>query len=49
LYDPASGRYRYDFSLFIGMAIGAMIILTGISFLAREAWRARALKANKTT
>jgi protein SCO1/2 len=48
LYDPASGRYRYDFSLFIGMTIGAMIILTGISFLAREAWRARALKVNKS-
>jgi protein SCO1/2 len=48
LYDPASGRYRYDFSLFIGMTIGAMVILTGISFLVREAWRARALKASKT-
>jgi len=35
-YDPARDSYHFDYSLFIGMAIGASIILTGIIFLIRE-------------
>ena len=35
-YDPASGAYRFDYSLFVGMAIGLSIIGGGIVFLIRS-------------
>ncbi|MGD2111797.1 MAG: SCO family protein [Gammaproteobacteria bacterium] len=35
-YDPIRDAYYFDYSLFIGMAIGASIILTGIFLLVRE-------------
>ncbi|HHJ17444.1 MAG TPA: SCO family protein [Gammaproteobacteria bacterium] len=35
-YDPARDAYHFDYSLFIGMAIGASIILIGIVLLIRE-------------
>ncbi len=35
-YDPASDAYRFDYSLFIGMVIGAMIILWVTLFIGRE-------------
>ncbi len=35
-YDPARDAYHFDYSLFIGMAIGSSIILTGIILLIRE-------------
>jgi len=35
-YDPARDAYHFDYSLFIGMAIGASIILIGIILLVRE-------------
>ncbi|MFQ5644959.1 MAG: SCO family protein [Thiogranum sp.] len=35
-YDPARDAYHFDYSLFIGMAIGASIILIGIVLLVRE-------------
>jgi len=35
-YDPARDAYHFDYSLFIGMAIGAFIILTAIILLVRE-------------
>ena len=38
LYDPRSGRYRFDYSLFIAIAIG-LACLSGVAiFLVRE-WR----------
>ena len=40
-YDPASGGYRYDYSLFIGMAVGASIIGSVFVFLVRETRRPR--------
>ena len=48
LYDPVSGRYRYDYSLFIQMTIGGMVIIAGIIYLVREARRAQQLKAGKS-
>lgn len=39
-YDPALGRYRFDYSLFIGIAIGLMIIGGGAVFVWRERRRA---------
>ncbi len=41
-YDPASGRYRFDYSLFIGMAIGGLIVGGTAYYLIRESVRARA-------
>ncbi|MFN2309348.1 MAG: hypothetical protein ABR553_06370 [Gammaproteobacteria bacterium] len=35
-YDPATGGYRLDYSIYLGMAIGAMIILGVSGFLLRE-------------
>jgi protein SCO1/2 len=41
VYDPASGRYRFDYSVFVGMAIGALS-LGGIGFVLVRGWlRAR--------
>ena len=41
LYDPAADRYRFDYSIFIQLTIGAMIIGTVIVILVRELWSAR--------
>ena len=35
-YDPASGAYRVDYSLFVGVAIGFMVIGGAIIFLVRS-------------
>jgi len=35
-YDPASDSYHFDYSLFIGMFLGAIIIIFIITFLVRE-------------
>jgi protein SCO1/2 len=40
-YDPARDAYHFDYSLFIGMTIGASIILTGLFLLVREFRRGR--------
>lgn len=40
-YDPATGAYRYDYSLYIGMAIGGLIIAGIAGFLLREMALAR--------
>ena len=35
-YDPARDAYHFDYSLFIGIAVGAFVILSGIILLLRE-------------
>lgn len=40
-YDPANDRYRLDYSLFIGMFIGFLIIGLGVFYLVRELRRGR--------
>ncbi len=35
-YDPHRDGYYFDYSLFLGMLIGAMVILSGITFIVRE-------------
>ena len=39
LYDPASGRYRFDWSLFVGLTIGALALLGIGAVLARALLR----------
>jgi len=38
LYDPHSGRYKFDYSIFIGIAIGIIILGAIATFIVRE-WR----------
>ncbi len=40
-YDPASDAYRFDYSLFVGMVIGGVIIFLGIAFIGREIWQGK--------
>lgn len=41
LYDPAAQRYRFDYSVFIGLFIGLAALITVASILARNLWRRR--------
>lgn len=41
VYDPSTGAYRFDYSLFIGMFIGGLSVLAIIAWLFRERMRAR--------
>jgi protein SCO1/2 len=41
VYDPTSGRYTFDYSLFIQITIGLMVVLTVLGYLIIEAVRAR--------
>lgn len=45
VYDPTTGRYRFDNSLFVQLAVGATIILAVMFYLGREIIAAR--KARK--
>ncbi len=38
VYDPATGSYYFDYSLYVGIIIGAMILLSVFFWLIRE-WR----------
>lgn len=41
VYDPATGRYRFDNSLFVQIAVGATMILAIITYLFRELLKSR--------
>jgi len=41
VYDPATGRYRFDNSLFVQIAVGATMILAILFYLFREILNAR--------
>ncbi len=41
VYDPATGRYKFDYSLFIQIAVGLLIVLSVSVYLLREYIRAR--------
>lgn len=43
VFDPATGRYRFDYTIFIQMAIGTIIVVAVLTYLIREAIRARRL------
>jgi protein SCO1/2 len=38
LYDPRTGGYRFDYSPFVGMAIG-LLALAGVAGFALREWR----------
>jgi len=44
VYDPNTGRYRYDYSLFVQIAIGGLVTLSVLIYLLIEARRARRKK-----
>lgn len=41
VYDPATGRYRLDYGLFIQIAVGTLVLGVTLGFLVRERRRAR--------
>jgi protein SCO1/2 len=41
VYDPNTGRYKFDYSLFVGMGVGALIVLSVIIWLLLEYARSR--------
>ncbi len=41
IYDPSTGRYEFDYSLFVQIAVGLTVILGISAFLVREYLRAR--------
>ena len=41
VYDPNTGRYRTDYSLFVGIAVGAAVVLALVAWLLLEYRRAR--------
>lgn len=41
VYDPSSGRYHFDYSLFVGMAVGALILASVMGWLLTEYLRGR--------
>lgn len=47
VYDPATGRYRFDNSLFMQIFVGATTILAILFFLFREVFLARRAKRRK--
>ena len=44
VYDPNTGRYRFDYSLFVQIAIGGLVVLAVIIYLFVEIRRARRKK-----
>jgi len=46
VYDPSSGRYRFDFSLFVQIAIGGIFLLILAGWLLQETLKARRSKVS---
>lgn len=44
VYDPNTGRYKFDYSLFVGIGVGAVIVLSVMAWLLVELKRARRRK-----
>jgi protein SCO1/2 len=44
VYDPNTGRYKFDYSLFVQIAIGALVVLGVFAYLIVEIRRARRKK-----
>ncbi|MBL6929017.1 MAG: SCO family protein [Rhodospirillales bacterium] len=48
IYDPAADRYRFDYSLFIQLSAGILIIGGGFAWVCRELWRNRRRRRKET-
>jgi protein SCO1 len=48
IYDPATDRYRFDYSIFIQLVIGTIIILFMIGFVVRNFVRLRRRRSDET-
>jgi protein SCO1/2 len=44
VYDPNTGRYKFDYSLFVGMGVGVLSVLAVFAYLLVEFLRARRRK-----
>ena len=44
VYDPNTGRYKFDYSLFVGMGIGVLSVLAVIAYLLLELLRGKRRK-----
>ncbi len=44
VYDPNTGRYKFDYSLFVGMGVGVLSVFAVIAYLLVEFLRARRKK-----
>jgi protein SCO1/2 len=44
VYDPNTGRYKFDYSLFVGMGVGVLSVLAVFAYLLLEFLRARRRK-----
>ena len=44
VYDPNTGRYKFDYSLFVGMGVGVLSVLAVFAYLLLEFFRARRRK-----
>lgn len=47
IYDPATEQYRFDYSIFIQLIVGAMMVGAMAVFVAREWWRIWNAKRHK--
>lgn len=47
VFDPATGRYRFDNSLFVQIAVGASMILAILIYLGNEALKSRRARKRK--
>jgi protein SCO1/2 len=47
VYDPNTGRYKFDYSLFVGIGVGALMVLSILAWLLLEYSRSR--KGRKET
>ena len=45
VYDPRTGRYRFDYSLFVQIGVGALVILSVLTYLFIEYRRSRRRKS----
>ena len=48
IYDPAADRYRFDYSIFIQLIVGTVIILFMIVFIVRNLVRLRRRRSDRT-
>jgi len=44
VYDPNTGRYKFDYSLFVGIGVGALVVLSVMIWLLLEYFRSRRKK-----